>query len=85
MLFRFASAPNSAFSQGLIVNVFHAGAQRLFALAQSLSQIAKLPMMCGFSIIYCFVILGFTWLSGIAIFVLAIGTNLYIARISARY
>jgi len=54
------------------------------SLSMSLNNMAKLPIAMGFSIFYCFIILGWSWLAGIAIFMIAFYFNLAIGRWSSR-
>jgi uncharacterized membrane protein len=56
----------------------------MFMISNNLNAMAKLPIALGFSMFYCFFILGWTWLSGIAIFVIAFYFNLYIGKIQAK-
>lgn len=82
--FMLSQATNKEFNQGKIINFVQVDVGKMTNLSAQLNSLAKLPIAMGFSIFYCFFILGWSWLAGIAIFVIAFYFNLYIGRWQAK-
>jgi len=83
--FLLSQATNKEFNQGKIINFVQVDVGKMTMLSSQMGALAKLPIVMGFSIFYCFFILGATWIAGLVIFVVAFYFNLYIGRLQARY
>lgn len=81
---RLSAATNKKFGQGQIVNFVEVDAGALGWLMFSMGTVSQMPIV----LVYCFAMLfyklGLTFLSGVAVFVVAFVTNLILGYVTAR-
>ena len=81
---RLSAATNKKFGQGQIVNFVEVDAGALGWLMFSMGTVSQMPIVLVYCFIMLFYKLGLTFLSGVAVFVVAFLTNLILGYVTAR-
>jgi len=78
------SSANNKFEQGQLVNFVQVDAMKLQMLAAWAPNVMRLPFVILFCFALLFSYLGWSFFSGIGVFIIAFFVNLWLGKVSAR-
>lgn len=84
-LFKISPATNKSFSQGEIVNFLEVDAERLPDLSYYLPSIFRFPVLLVACSYFLFYFLGYSFLSGIGVFIIAFFTNFGLGALESLF
>jgi ATP-binding cassette subfamily C (CFTR/MRP) protein 2 len=82
--FRINSSTNKRFSSGELTNFVQVDANKLAMLSSSLPGVMKLPILLIICFVVLFIYLGWSFLAGVAVFIVAFFFNAHLGRASAK-
>ena len=78
-----SNATNKKFQLGEIINFVQVDAGKLMMISENIASVLKLPVLIGVCVITLFYFLGVSFLAGIVVILLAMGSNFCIGKFSA--
>jgi ABC-type transport system involved in cytochrome bd biosynthesis fused ATPase/permease subunit len=82
--FKITSSTNKRFSSGELTNFVQVDANKLALLSQTLPTVMKLPILLIICFVVLFIYLGWSFLAGVAVFLVAFFINAHLGRASAK-
>jgi len=82
---RISSATSKEYKKGDIINFIQIDSKKLIFLAESLPSVARLPLMLIFSVTLLFYFFEYSFFSGLALLIIFVGINYYLARVTMRF
>mmetsp|Transcript_12049 Transcript_12049/g.10648 ORF Transcript_12049/g.10648 Transcript_12049/m.10648 type:complete len:161 (-) Transcript_12049:69-551(-) len=82
---KISSATNKSYKKGDIVNFLQVDSKKLIFLSESLPSVARLPIVLLFSIGLLFTYFKYSFFSGLALLIILIGVNYWLAKLTMRY